>query len=223
MSVDCAINLQLAGRLCVVVGAGRIGRHKAKQFLAAGASVRLIDPRGHAISIPEGSEVVSRAYRSGDLAGARLVVAATDRTEVNRQVAEDAHRSRILVSVVDDPAASDFSLPAVRQQGQLRLAVSTSGQSPALAGLVADRLFESLESGWDLAVELVGRLRGWQLTHPELTAYNRSLLRQLVDRGLVTKLSSHRYDLVDQLLTETCGAGCTLAALGIKHPREYDR
>ena len=223
MPSDCAINLQLSGRLCVVVGAGRIGRHKAERFLDAGASVRLIDPLGQKILPPDGAEMVNREYRTGDLDGALLAVAATNRPEVNRQVAEDARRSGLLVSVVDNRAASDFSLPAVRQQGQLRLTVSTAGLSPALARVVADRLFETLGPGWDLLLELAGCLRGWQLTHPEHTAYNSSILRQLIDRGLVEELADSRFDLVDQLLTETCGAGCTLADLGLKLPREHDR
>jgi precorrin-2 dehydrogenase/sirohydrochlorin ferrochelatase len=207
----------------VVVGGGRVGRHKAEVFLAAGARVRLIDPHCATLDPPVGVEILCRAYQEDDLAGALLVVAATDQPEINRQVAADARQRELLVSVVDNSSPSDFSLPAVRGQGSLRLAVSTSGRSPAMAGLVADHLAATLESGWELAVEIAGCLRAWQLTHSEHPAYNPAILRQLINQGLVEQLSARRFDLVDQLLEETCGAGCTLDALGLKLPRDYDR
>jgi precorrin-2 dehydrogenase len=220
---DCSVNLQLSGRLCVVVGGGRVGRRKAEVFLAAGATVRLIDPRSKPLDRPVGVEVLRRVYRAEDLAGALLVVAATDQPEINRQVAADALQRGLLVSVVDTSAPSDFSLPAVCQQGDLRLAVSTAGRSPAMAVLVAEHLAEVLEPGWGLAIEIAARLRAWQLTRPDHPAYNPAILRQLINQGLVEQLSARRFDLVDQLLDATCGAGCTLEGLGLKLPRDYDR
>lgn len=223
MTADCPINLRLVDRLCVVVGAGRIGRHKAHRFLAAGARVRLIDPRREDREPVSNLEELHREYRPEDLEGAFLVVAASNRPEVNRRIASDARQRGLLVNVVDGSSASDFTLPALRQRGRLRLTVSTAGQSPALAALLADQLLESLEPGWDQTLELAGRLREWQLTHPDQTAYNRSILRQLIDRGLVELLSEHRYHEVDQLLRQTCGAGCSLAILGLNFPRDYAR
>ena len=223
MPADCSINLQLEGKLCVVVGAGHTGRRKSRLFLAAGATVRLIDPGADAREQHEHLEIRCHVYRSSDLEGALLVVAATDRPVVNRRVATDAHRLGLLVCVADGSAASDFTLPAVRQLGDLRLAVSSAGKSPALSGLAADHLLNTLEPAWKTALELAAALRVWQLTHPEQNAYNRSILRQLIDQGLIEMLSTRRYERVDQLLQESCGADCTLAALGLNLPRKYDR
>lgn len=221
MPADCPINLRLTGRICVVVGAGRVGWRKARRLLAAGARIRLIDPRGQFKDPAENFELIRREYRPTDLEGAFLVVAASDRPEVNQRVANDARQRGLLVNVADGGTGGDFTLPAVRQLGRLRLTVSTAGQSPALAALLADRLLESLEPGWDQALELIGRLREWQLTHPDQTAYNRSILCRLIDQGLVELLSEHRYRQVDQLLRESCGAGCSLATLGLNFPRKY--
>lgn len=214
---DCAVNLRLAGRLCVVVGGGEVGVRKVERLLQTGARVRLIEPAPGAKIESDRLELVRRPYVKTDLIGAFLVVAATDKPELNADIAADARKLGALVSLVDDPAASDFTLPAVRQLGDLRLAVSTNGRSPALAALLAEELVAGLD-GWELALQIASCLRGWYLTGRGETAYNRPVLRQLIEGGLVKLLQERRFEAVDRLLIETCGAGCSLAALGLHLP-----
>lgn len=214
---DCAVNLRLAGRLCVVVGGGEIGMRKVERLLQSGARVRLIEPESEVKIASDRLQLVRRPYGKTDLIGAFLVVAATGNRELNTGIAADARKLGALVSLVDDPAASDFTLPAVRQLGDLRLAVSTNGRSPALAALLADELGAGLD-GWEQALQLASRLRGWYLTGKGETAYNRPVLRQLIEGGLIELLQARRFDAVDRLLIETCGAGCSLAALGLHLP-----
>ena len=125
--------LDLAGRRCVVVGGGSVGVEKVRGLLATGARVTVVAPEV-APQLHE-LDVVwrPRRYRERDLAGAFLVVAATEDRRVNERVHRDAEARGILCNVADVPELCNFILPAVHREGPIAIAVSTGGASPALA------------------------------------------------------------------------------------------
>ena len=123
--------LNLTSQPVVVIGAGAVAARKIRSLLAAGASVTVISPKAY--RLPKAVRWLRRRYRRGDLAGARLVVAATDDQGVNRQVCAEATRRKLLVNCVAPPSAGNFIVPAVARRGRLTVAVSTGGVSPALA------------------------------------------------------------------------------------------
>jgi len=211
-----SVNLDGRGRLAVVVGGGTAGRRKVNALLACGARVRLVDPRGWRGEPPQGLEVLARAFRAEDLEGGWLVFAATDDPRVNQEVADAARRRQLPVCRADAPELGDFTLPAVRALGDLTLAVSTAGRSPALAAVAADWLQQQLGAGWPQLVELAAALRARQLTHQGQVPYNQQVLRQLVDGGVVGLLAAGRPGPVDALLQRVCGPGWTLAELDIQ-------
>ena len=125
--------LDLTGRRCVVVGGGSVGLEKAQGLLACNAKVVLISP-----DVCEGIagldvDWVARGYRTGDLAGAFLVIAAASDGGVNAAVSRDAEERGMLCNVADVPELCNFILPAVHREGPIAVAVSTGGASPALA------------------------------------------------------------------------------------------
>ena len=134
----CPVVLRLGGRRVLVVGGGQVAARRAAGLLAAGARVVAVSPAfspGFARLGPAGGvRRVRRAYRAGDMAGASLVVAATDDPRVNARVRADARRAGVWVNVADDPARSDFIVPAVVRRGGFLLALSSGGASPALMG-----------------------------------------------------------------------------------------
>jgi len=136
--------LDLRGRRCLVVGGGEIGERKARALLACGAQVTVVSPtatRGLAALALEGRIVERRrSFRRADLRGCALVVAATGDPAVDDVVAALARRARVLVNVVDRPESCDFILPSVLRRGELQIAVSTGGRSPALAREIRRRL-----------------------------------------------------------------------------------
>jgi cobalt-precorrin 5A hydrolase/precorrin-3B C17-methyltransferase len=135
----------------VVVGGGAVGERKTRGLLEAGAAVRLISPNAtpelRALAGDGALEWHARPYQPGDIAGARLVVTATNRREINAQVAEEAAALGLLCNVADDPRAGSFHLPAVYREPGLVLAVSTEGASPARAKRLRDRIAAWLSSG----------------------------------------------------------------------------
>ncbi|GAB4209559.1 MAG: hypothetical protein OHK0022_40810 [Roseiflexaceae bacterium] len=133
----------------LVVGGGPVGERKVRGLLAVAAAVRLISPEATA-QLRAWSEAgrlhwEQRGYAPGDLAGARLVFAATGDRATNAQVARDAAAAGLLCNQADDPEGSDFHLPAVHRTNGLTIAVSTSGASPARAAHIRDRIAGLLE------------------------------------------------------------------------------
>jgi precorrin-2 dehydrogenase / sirohydrochlorin ferrochelatase len=144
----CSEMLPLAFKLdgldVLVVGAGVIGARKAAQLVEAGARVSVIAEEVRA-TMPDGvANVTEQRYRPGDLAGYFLVVSATGDPATNDVIVAEAAEARIWLNVVDDPERSSFYFMALHRQGDVTVAVSTSGASPALAQALRSHVAEQL-------------------------------------------------------------------------------
>lgn len=178
--------LKLEGRSCLVVGAGKIGESKIRSLLAARAKVRVIAPWATpAVEAWERAGVLTRQARefeAADLDSTFLVVAATSSIKVNDQVYREAQRRQVLCNVVDDPDRCDFYYPAVVRRGDLQVAISTAGKSPALAQRLR-REFEAqlapVYAGW---IEELGRIRKQLFGRTLDPEHRRKLLHQLASR-----------------------------------------
>jgi precorrin-2 dehydrogenase/sirohydrochlorin ferrochelatase len=131
---------------CVVIGGGAVAERKARQLIEAGARPTVISP---AISEALAGwreagqlEHIARAYAEGDLAGAALVIAATDDAAVNGLAAAEARRLGVLANIADDPGAGSFHTVATVRRGDLLISVSTGGASPGLAARLRRELEE---------------------------------------------------------------------------------
>jgi precorrin-2 dehydrogenase/sirohydrochlorin ferrochelatase len=157
--------LRLKGRRCLVVGGGDIGLEKVEGLLACDADVTLVAPDAHPALrelAREGSiRWEPREYEPDDLEGCLIAIAATDDTDVNISVFNDAERRAMLVNVVDVPPLCNFILPAIVRTGPLAVAISTAGASPALAKRMKREISELFGEPYaDLAV-LLNDARGW--------------------------------------------------------------
>ena len=158
--------LRLSGRRCVVVGGGDVGLEKVEGLLACDGDVTLLAP--DAIEplrelATEGSIRWERREYAGaqDLEGVFIVIAATDDTDVNIEVFEDAERRAMLVNVVDVPPLCNFILPAIIRTGPLAIAISTAGASPALAKRIRDEIAEEYGEPYARLALLLNEVRGW--------------------------------------------------------------
>src|SRR4029450_10600777 len=136
--------LDLRGRRCLVVGGGEVGEPKTRALLECGARVTIVSPLltpGLAALAASGRLVHrARPFVRSDPRGCALAVAATGDPRVDRVVAAAARRWRALVNVVDRPQHCAFIVPAVLRRGELQIAVSTGGRSPAIAREIRRRL-----------------------------------------------------------------------------------
>jgi precorrin-2 dehydrogenase / sirohydrochlorin ferrochelatase len=129
--------LKLEGRLCLVVGAAGIAESKISSLLAAHASVGVVAAQASETVMDWARQKMitwyRREFRPSDLNGVFMVIAATSSGEVNAKIFREAQQQKVLCNAVDDPEHCDFYYPAVVRRGDLQIAISTAGRSPALA------------------------------------------------------------------------------------------
>jgi siroheme synthase-like protein len=157
------VSLDVDGKRCVIVGGGDVALRKVRSLLEHGALVQVISPELCA-GLQELSDsgrimALERPYAGGDAAGAFVVVAATDDIDINRKVAAEAERRGILVNVVDMPNLSNFIVPSHLRRGDLSIAVSTGGASPALARRIRERLESDFGEDYEKLLSLAGQAR----------------------------------------------------------------
>ena len=157
--------LRLQGRRCLVVGGGEVGLEKVEGLLACGGEVTLVAPDA-VEPLRELAEEGSirwerRPYRTEDVDGAFLAIAATGDTNLNIRVFEDAERRATLVNVVDVPPLCNFILPAIIRTGPLAIAISTAGASPALAKRIRDQIADEYGEPYARLAVLLNEVRGW--------------------------------------------------------------
>jgi precorrin-2 dehydrogenase / sirohydrochlorin ferrochelatase len=178
--------VKLEGRQCVVVGAGPVAEGKIGSLLEAGASVRVVAP--HAIPQVQkraknrSIDWYCRGFEPHDLDGAFLVITATSSPEVNAQVFAEARKRNVLCNSVDDPDNCDFYYPAVVNRGDLQIAISTNGRSPALAQRLRKELEEQFGLEYEAWVKELGETRD-QLTAQKVPLEpRRKLLHQIASQ-----------------------------------------
>jgi precorrin-2 dehydrogenase len=157
--------LRLTGRRCLVVGGGEIGLEKVEGLLACDGDVVLVAPD----AVPELEALAAegsiawhpREYEPGDLERTFLVIAATDDTDTNIRVYEDAERRAMLVNIVDVPPLCNFILPAIVRTGPLAIAISTAGASPALAKRIKRQIADEFGEEYARLAVMLNDVRGW--------------------------------------------------------------
>jgi precorrin-2 dehydrogenase len=158
--------LKLKGRRCLVVGGGDIGLEKVEGLLACDADVTLIAPEANEALREHAREGAirweQRAYVGpADLEGVFMAIAATDDTDVNIGVYDDAERRAMLVNVVDVPPLCNFILPAIVRTGPLAIAISTAGASPALAKRMKREIEGLFGEPYARLAVMLNDARGW--------------------------------------------------------------
>lgn len=194
----------------MVIGGGKVALRKIKTLLECGADITVIspslDPEITELVEAKGIDHISREYEPEDTKDAFMTIAATDVTETHLKIAEEARNQRTLVNISDSPEQSDFIVPSFFRRGDLILAVSTSGRSPALAKKIRTRLEQVFGEEYGLLLSMIKDIReefkkqgvgisaeSWQ------KALDLDLLLDLLKRGkrekarsfLVKELKSH--------------------------------
>jgi siroheme synthase-like protein len=199
------INLLVAGRRCVVVGAGTIGSRKIEGLLGAGAVVHVVAPElGDEVrALVEAGRCSAdeRAFVPSDLDGAWLATTATDDPAINRAVFEAAEERRVWCNAADDPANCSFTLMSVVRQGDIVVSIGTGGRSPALAAYLKEHVETEMGPEWSQLLELLSEAR------EALRASGRSTMsvnwRRALDSGMLDLIRAGQTAEAKELL-QTC-------------------
>lgn len=176
--------LNCEGRLCLIIGGGKVAERKASALLEAGARLHLISPELRSSRLAEWAESgiiqwTARAYREGDLNGAFLVHAATNQLAVNATIAEDANRLGILVNVASDGGSGSFTNPAVLRRGRLTLAISTSGAGPLASVTIKEQLDRQFGDEYEEYLDFLYMMRAAIRNQVESPEERKGLLQKL--------------------------------------------
>jgi len=183
------IFLKLDGRPGLLVGAGNVALEKLITLLSSGIRLRVIAPVVKAevrAFADEGKiELVEREFTPGDLDGNFIVIAATDNPEVNATVYRESVARGIVVNSVDDPPHCDFYFGSVVRRGDLQVAISTAGESPAVAQQLRREINEQLPEDLGSWLAQVGELRREILARHPAGAERKALLHRIAKRKIL--------------------------------------
>ncbi len=186
------VNLNVKGRLCVIVGGGPVANRKCRKLLEYGAHVRVVSP-----GFPDGESAWSftdidrqeRPYGKDSLTGAFLAIAATDDLDVNRQVLADAAEMGILAQRTDEPQGGDFSFPATLRRGNFMVSFGTDGISPALSAHLRAEAAGRYGAAYGEFLRLVESVKEKQIWKEIPHERRRQLSKELLDRNILEALS----------------------------------
>lgn len=184
--------VDLANTPCVVIGGGEVAARKVSALREAGARPVVISPALcdslRRLVDADKIDVVGRSYRTGDLAGARLVIGATDDPATNELVWSEAQAVGCLVNIVDDPTRCTFHVPAVVRRGALTLSISTGGNSPLLARRIRETLEQQFDPVYERYLDLLGKLRSQIREQVADPGQRKALWKSLLDSDILDLL-----------------------------------
>jgi len=185
--------LNIRRKKCLVVGGGEVALRKVKTLLEYCAGVEVVSPT---LCLELGKleqdgsiKAFKRSYQKNDLHAAVLVIAATDDHKINERVAADAKQQKVLVNIVDSPKQSDFIIPSHFKRGDIIIAVSTSGKSPALARKVRSMIEENFGAEYAQLAMLISKVRA-ELRQQNITV-DADVWQEALDLDLLTNLLQH--------------------------------
>ncbi|MEE8448340.1 MAG: bifunctional precorrin-2 dehydrogenase/sirohydrochlorin ferrochelatase [Thermodesulfobacteriota bacterium] len=212
--------LDIKAKSCLVVGGGQVAQRKARSLLKAGAKVTVVAP-----SLTQGLQKLktsatirhlARPYQPRDLKGKQLVFAASSDQKINQRAAREAQKRGILVNVVDAPVHCTFIVPSVVHQGDLTIAISTGGRSPALAKKIRQELEPQFGREYAVFLDILGRIRSRLLTLGRSSAINKAVFTSLVEAPFRDLIKAGKGKEIDHLLARIVGKGFSLDSLGIR-------
>jgi precorrin-2 dehydrogenase/sirohydrochlorin ferrochelatase len=203
------VYLDLKDRPCLVIGGGTVAERKVITLLEAGADVTIVSPT-LSLKLQElsGSGKIThrqKNFEEKDLSGEFLVIAATDSPDMNTIAAQACKKKNILVNVAVPPDESSFIVPSVVERGDLLIAVSTSGISPALAKKIRQELESRYGAEYALFLERLAKVREQVLEEVTDERKRRMIFQKIVDSDVINLLQQRRMHDAEQRITELSG------------------
>ena len=200
------IYLNLNGKRVVVIGGGEVAERKVASLSGTGATIVVISPTltPQLLALAESNAIEwqKRSFARGDSSGATLVLSATNDPAISREVWEEATKAGILVNTADQPALCDFIMPAVVRRGELAVAISTGGASPALAATLREKLSEILGPEYEELLEILSRARPEIQRRFQDERERKALHYRILESNLIGLLKRQDRENAERLLRE---------------------
>ncbi len=210
------VSLDIGGKLCVVIGGGSVAERKVKGLLESGAFVRVISPEAtEELSVLAQSGIIEwrkKSYTYDDLERAFLVFAATDDREVQDLIFRQAEENGQLVNMADDPDCCNFHVPASIRRGDLTLAISTSGKSPAVAALIRKKLDKEFGPEYETLLHLMSLVREQTGSDSESLsqADRKKIYKKILHQDIIEWIKTSQFSKLQEHVQEILGADADL-------------
>ena len=205
------IYLDIKDRDCLVVGGGSVGTRKVETLLECGAQVTVVsidaDEKLKKLSNSGVIQLKERAFQFDDLDSVFLVIGATDDEDLNAKIHSEAQRRFLLCNIADRPGACNFILPSIVNRGDLIIAISTSGKSPAFAKKLRIQFETQFGEEYAEFLNLMGAIRKKLLNKDRETEVHKGLFERLIEKDLVQMLKNADIDAINALLLDVLGDG----------------
>ncbi|RUM36736.1 MAG: hypothetical protein DSY57_05150 [Desulfobulbus sp.] len=209
MNVVYPVFIDIRAKRCLVIGGGKVAERKVRGLLREKADVVIVSP-----AVTEGIALLAaraqccwlkKKYSADDLHGAFLVFAVTDSPTVQERVVSDAEALGLPVNVADQPERCTFHVPAVLRRGDLTIAVSTTGKSPALAAMVRQMLAEQYGEEYAQLLSLMGKLRPLVINGARTSDERKTMFQKILHGDMIHWIKSGRWDKVRHHLQTVLG------------------
>lgn len=211
------VYLDIKDRDCLVIGGGSVGTRKVLTLLACGANVTVISSdateRLRELSNNGVIKLKKRPFQTADLDGRFLVIGATDNQELNFKIHAEAEGRGLLCNIADRPEACNFILPSIVNRGDLTIAISTAGKSPAFAKKLRKQLDVQFGDEYGEFLHLMGAIRKKLLSQDHKPEFHKHLFERLIESDLVQMIRNRETANIDALLLEILGEGFELESL----------
>lgn len=211
------VYLDIQDRSCLVVGGGQVGTRKVNTLLACGARVTVISPQvTETLANLADLGLITwkpRAYRSTDQQDTFLVIGATDDEALNQRIHEDAEKAGRLCNIADQPRRCNFVLPSIVSQGDLTIAISTAGKSPAFARFMRRQMQTQFGPEYGRFLDLMGAVRQRLLAQAHAPEAHKPIFERLIGQGLLELIRQEDREKIDALLTQVIGPDFTYERL----------
>jgi precorrin-2 dehydrogenase / sirohydrochlorin ferrochelatase len=201
--------LDITDRRCIVVGGGDVAERKVARLLDFGASVvvvgKTLTPGLDSLKKEGRINHIAREYDKAVIDNAFLVIGATDRDDINAEISRDGKEKGILVNIVDDPDKCDFVLPSLLAQGDLLIAISTGGKSPALAKKLRKEMEPLFGTEYQTLLEVMGQLREKLVVKGRSSGENRRMFETVVHSDILTHIKDKSWDKVRKIIYDITG------------------
>jgi precorrin-2 dehydrogenase/sirohydrochlorin ferrochelatase len=203
------VYLDITNKRCIVVGGGDVAERKAERLLDFGARVTVVGktltPLLETMKKEGRIEHINADYDKAYIGDAFMVIGATDRDDINARISLDGKNKGILVNIVDDPGKCDFILPSIVQQGDLSIAISTGGKSPALAKKLREKLEKLYGPEYQALLNVLGKLREKVVARDHSSNENKQLFDAVIDSDILQHIKDKNWGQVKKIIYEITG------------------
>ncbi len=216
------VYLDIKNKACLVVGGGDVGTRKVKTLLECGATATVVSPEATTELLKQAeSGAISlkrRFFRTEDLEGMFLVIGATDDADLNHLLSREAFARNMLCNIADRPEACNFILPSIVNRGDLIIAISTSGTSPAFAKILRKELEKRFGPEYADFLRIMGYLRAKLLKTAHAPEAHKNLFEALIRSDLLRRVKNKDIPRINEVLRHLFGKEYEIDAL----PEEKD-